>query len=57
MWAWDPNGCCLQHALFAQQATLSDWMTQALRGTLTIPSWTENPDQIAHAASQGPASA
>lgn len=48
MWGWDPNGCCLDHGLFSQHMPLADWLAKALDGSLEIPHWSENPDQIAH---------
>jgi hypothetical protein len=28
--------------------TLADWLSKSLDGTLQIPHWSENPDQITH---------
>jgi hypothetical protein len=26
MWGWDPNGCCLEHALFSMDITFNGWL-------------------------------
>jgi hypothetical protein len=48
MWAWDPNGCCLEHALFPQPMNLADWLSKSLDGALQIPNWSASADQVAH---------
>ncbi|NUP81147.1 MAG: SMI1/KNR4 family protein [Nonomuraea sp.] len=30
MWGWDPNQCCLDHALFPQDITFTQWLAESL---------------------------
>ncbi|MEU4572180.1 SMI1/KNR4 family protein [Nonomuraea sp. ATR24] len=30
MWGWDPNLCCLDHALFPQNITFASWLTESI---------------------------
>ncbi|WP_051450418.1 hypothetical protein [Actinospica robiniae] len=30
LWGWDPNGCCLDHALFPLDQTLAEMLEEAL---------------------------
>lgn len=30
MWGWDPNLCCLEHALFPQDITLNEWLADSI---------------------------
>jgi hypothetical protein len=34
MWDWDPNLCCLPHALAPLEQSLSQWLTDWLHGTM-----------------------
>ncbi|MCO5999850.1 hypothetical protein [Actinoallomurus rhizosphaericola] len=30
MWGWDPNLCCLEHALFPQDVTFNEWLAESI---------------------------
>lgn len=30
MWGWDPNVCCLEHALFPQDITFNEWLAESI---------------------------
>jgi hypothetical protein len=30
MWGWDPNMCCLDHALFPQDITFASWLAESI---------------------------
>jgi hypothetical protein len=44
MWGWDPNsGPQDQHALYAQQVTLAEWLSRWVTGTLYQPALVQDP--------------